>query len=250
MPKGSSALRVVMWIVRVLTALVIFAVIGFLLWRIAISGTPGELKGISVGGELADRYSENRKLTLVYQELSSITRGKTDSGYFSALEPVFIKEADQFQVILRYNNSTVRALAEDYKLPAVPDRREELYDVSLIVVTDLTPENDKDNLTEELNPESVRVDRILPDKTETVKLEKHLYNYRKLVFDGVKLDENVLAVYIDVYYVGDIKYNNDGFDVYKDRPYSTLCVYDFMSQTLERELTGEEKKALESFKDE
>lgn len=248
MPKGNTALKIVAWVVRVLTGVIIFSVAAFLLWRIAISGTPSELAGISPNQTLADAYRENETLTLFYQDQSKITRGKDNSGYFSALDPVFIKEADQFQVVFRYNNSTIRALAEDYKLDKVPDRSEELYDVSLIIVTDRTPENDEDDLLKENTPESMIITRVFPTASETVRLEKNLYNYRKLVFDGVVIDEDTLGVYLDIHYVGDIRYNNEGFDVYRDRSYGALCVYDFLTENLDRALSGSEEKAIREFK--
>lgn len=206
------------------------------------------MKGLSVNQGIAEAYEEKGgKLTLLYHDLPDTTRGKTDSGYFSALNSTFITEADQYQVVFRYNNSTIRATANDYGLTEMPDRDKDLYDVSLIVVTDLTPENKDDNLLKENDPEKMKITRIMPNQAETLRRSENLYNYRKLVFDGVHIDENVIAVYLDVFYVGDIKYNNDGFDVYTDKSYSALCVYDFLSKDLYRNLSNADKKAIESF---
>ena len=128
----------------------------------------------------------------------------------------------------------------------MPSRDDHLYDVSLVLAIDLTPENTDDNLTMTLNPESVLLLRVHPDEDMTLRTKKSLYNYYSYVFDlpeDVNMD-HVLAIYADVYYVGDITYLEEGSDIYTDEPYGTLCIYDHITPTREYELTGADKKAL------
>ena len=69
-----------------------------------------------------------------------------------------------------------------------------------------------------------------------------MYNYRRLTFDGIDMNviENpVLAVYVDVYYVEDIDYTKDS--------YGTLCVYDYATEKDYYELDQDEVKALKEY---
>jgi hypothetical protein len=67
-----------------------------------------------------------------------------------------------------------------------------------------------------------------------------MYNYRRLTFDGVDMtvsDNPVLAVYVDVYYLGDLDYEAES--------YGTICIYDYMAEITYETLTKQEIEALE-----
>jgi hypothetical protein len=203
------------------------------------------MKTLSVNEKVYNAYTQNGETLYMFkQEQNSITRAENNYGYFSITDCKFIPDANQAQVVFRYNNSTIRSLAEDYSLSTVPDRSEELYDVTLLLAIDLTPENKDDNSTNA--PESVRFVRVhASSHTRDTKL---MYNYYQLVFDigesgediNALLDSNLLlAVYADVYYVNDLDYEKD--------PYGTLCLYDYLSENKTIELERADKKALKEF---
>ena len=67
MPKSKKAIKIVLWLFRVLTAIIVFSVIGFLLWRIFIHAyIPNDMKGLSVNQNIAEAYEKNDgELTLL-----------------------------------------------------------------------------------------------------------------------------------------------------------------------------------------
>ena len=151
-------------LVKVLFGLLIFGVCVFLFWRISSSKTPDTLTDISVNDAIYEAYGDSDgELYIFRQEQGTITRGARSPGYFSITHTVFIPEANQIQVVFRYNNSTIRSLVSDYSLDAEPDRSEDLFDVSLFFSVDLTPENTDDNaiITEEGTRTFLRLQLLL-----------------------------------------------------------------------------------------
>lgn len=209
-----KAPKIIGRVTKLLFSLFIFGVCGILIWRVFFSTViPKEVDHLTPNDVLTQAYEANDgSLTLQYQELSTITRAADSYGYFSVESCVFIPEADQVQLVFRYNNSTIRHLKEDYGLSELPQKSEHLYDVSLVLATDLTPEDHGDDL----NEERLSNRRILPSGAP-VREETALYTYYRYVFDGVTLQEDTNSVYVDVYYVEDIRY--------EERPYSTLLIY-------------------------
>jgi hypothetical protein len=156
-------------------------------------------------------------------------------GYFTAADTVFVEEADQVQVLLRYNNSTLRHLMKYYGLTEKPDRTADLYDVTLYVVYDKTPADQTDN--GKTGDANITVERI--PATSVLRAESIMYNYRRLTFDGVDMNDPakpVLAVYVDIYYVGDVDYEKDA--------YGTLCIYDYKAERKPYELSKKEIASL------
>ena len=246
MSRASRALKTTGRIIKLIVALVIGFVIGLLGWRLAQDRTPSNMATLSVNENVFRAYTENgENLTLLTQEQNTITRGTKNAGYFSVTEDVFIPEANQVQLLFRYNNSTVRALAQDYGLAEVPSRDSELYDVTLLLAIDLTPDDPSDNSGNA--PESVRFVRVHASAPPTVETTK-LYNYRRFVFDVGSSGEDIrqlmdsgllLAVYADVYYNQDIRYD--------ENPYGALCLYDYKTETETVKLTKADRKALAAF---
>ncbi len=245
MSRVSRGFRLTGKLIKFLFYTLIFAVIALLLWRVFSSGDPKSMSTLSPNQKLAAAYGEyGDELSLFYQEQRSITSGEKNYGYFSVTDCVFIPEANQIQLVVRYNNSTIRALTEDYSLSETPSRQDELFDVSLTVATDLTPDLTEDNAGND--PASVSMVRVHP--TSVSKDTKNLYNYRRFVFDldtaGLSLSELLdskllLAVYTDIYYNGDI--------CYEEPAYGTLCIYDYLSENLTKNLSSRDRKALSSF---
>lgn len=241
-------------------AFVLFLV-GVLLWRVMASGDPKDFTVLRVNERTAEAYrAHGDALTVCTQGQSTMTNAtyegeagvdhkftnKNNYGYFGVTHSVFLKEAKQVQLVFRYNNSTIKHLKEDYALGELPAREDHLYDVSLVLAVDLTPEDDSDNLSTVLDPEKVALIRVTPDESMTERTTKNLYNFYYYVFDlPEEIDaDHVLSVFVDVYYVGDIVYLEEDFDIYKDEPYGTLCIYDHITPVKPYELTAADKKAL------
>ena len=225
--------------------LIIIAVVAFLLWRIGSSGTPKSMEGIVPDSTLSELYAQSGELNMFKQDQRSITSSEKSYGYFAITDYTIIPDADQIQTAVRYNNSTLQHTAEDFGLDAPPSREQDVYDVTLLIAIDATPENKDDNLGND--PNGVRFVRC---HGKTVASEqKNLYNFRKIVFDlsEAQIDlselieqELLLAIYADFYYVGALDYSAE--------PYGTLCLYDFKSENVALKLSRKDKEALEQFK--
>ncbi|MBQ2999680.1 MAG: hypothetical protein IJD64_04395 [Clostridia bacterium] len=245
MSRASRGFRIFGKTLKILFFMLIFSVIFFLFWRIFSSDNPKSMEQLSINDKLAAAYEQDgNDLDMFNQNLDMITRADHNYGYFAVTDSVFIPAANQIQITFRYNNSTITHLVEDKGLDETPSRDDDLFDVTLLLATDLTPENTEDNLGND--PASVKMTRVHASSVTADK--KNVYNYRRLVFDldevGVSLEElledgELLAVYTDVYYVGDVNY---------DEPtYGTLCIYDHLAKTYDVELSGADKRALRKY---
>lgn len=219
-----------------LVGLAILIMVLFLLWRVYFSdNVPREMEGLVPNEALAAAYATHGEgLVLQTQEQATVTKGEKNYGYFAVPEFVYIPEAAQMQVLFRYNNSTLKATAEDFSLPERPTRGTEVYDVSLAVVKDLTPDDLTDNKD---GSEAIGKERVLP--TSHAVTTTSLYTYFIYTFDNVTITEDVLVVYFDVYYGAAVDYGAT--------PYGTLRLYHRDSVWVERELTGKEQEALDNY---
>ena len=206
--------RIFSWVVKSITAIFVLFLIGILIWRVFFSANiPKEIDTMTPNAGLTEAYEANGgSLTFRYQELSTISKAADSYGYFSVESCVFIPEADQVQLVFRYNNSTIRHLQEDYDLAELPDKSLHLYDVSLLIANDPTPNNHDDDY----EGDNLETRRILPTG-EPMRAETALYTFYRYVFDGVSVEDVTNSIYLDVYYVDDIRYD--------ERPYSTLLLY-------------------------
>ncbi|MBQ7321127.1 MAG: hypothetical protein IJW99_03440 [Clostridia bacterium] len=224
--------KVILWLIRFLFFTLVACIVVFLGWRMVTHNSdPKEMKVLIADKALADAFETyGEDLELFTQEQGTYTRAERNNGYFFIRQAMFIPQAEQVQILFRYNNSTIKALTEDYGLTSLPDRGEHLYDLSIVVKKDLTPD-----IKEDYNEEGCyTLERYHPDLE--ISGERALYNYRKAVFNGIAVDETTLAVFVDIYYVGDIQY--------EEPAYGTLCIWDFESYDLPRKLTGDDIAAL------
>ena len=269
-------MRVIGLILKGLGLLLSLSIVGFFVWRTVDRNTvPGAVKTITPNEKLCEAYEENDgKLTLFYQDQTDYSREEKNYGYFANAGAVFIDEAEQLQFILRYNNSTLKYTAEDYSYYTVTDadgnvktfknktdalkaakdiypndpekhieyfkptleREDNVYDVTVTIMYDLTPDVDTDN--DGKNKDAVKYVRFQPTG-EAITHQKTLYNYRKFIFDGIKVDDTVLAVMIDIYYVDDVNYEKDS--------YATLLLYFYENKNIEYDLSRADKNAIEGF---
>ena len=244
MSRVSRGFRITGNLLKACAWCAVAGVIAILLWRIFSSGTPNELKAITPNAPLAEAYEENDgKLYMFKQDHKSLTMAERNYGYFGISDYYIIPEANQIQLVFRYNNSTIRALAEDESLAEVPAKDAELFDVSLVLQTDLTPENKDDNGG---NVEgAVAFKRFHPVSSD--RKITGLYNYFRYVFifddehdiEALIGSGELLAVYADVYY-------NEKID-YDQLSYGTLFLYDYKTDIIEERLTLRDKNAIKEF---
>ena len=223
--------RIAGFVLKSLVTLLIFAVNALIIWRVAFSARiPDSVGTLHVNDALREAYEQtDGNLTAQYQNQLSQTYGEDNAGYFGVPEYFFLPEANQVQVVFRYNNSTLKHLAEDYGLAEVPAKSGEYFDVTLLKVTDLTPKDESDSEVESLRiaPSHVTRDTTL------------LYTYYRFVFDGVEIDESAVChVYLDVYYLEDLDYG--------EKPYGALLLYDQLHEWLPFDLSRADKQALKN----
>lgn len=225
--------RVVKWSVSLLLCLIC----GILIWRMCSSGDPENVKYLMGNEALYEAYEKHGDdLVLQYQMQQTITTTERNRGYFSVTQYVFIPEAKQVQLVFRYNNSTLKHLAEDKGLDAVPDKSEELFDVTLVTTTDLTPDNREDNA----NTDVLTMERYYP--SAATREETSLYTYYRFVFENIETTPDMLFVDVDIYYEGDLNY--------EEPAYGTLRLYDDESPWVTYKLSRTERKMLERREDE
>lgn len=245
MSRVTRAFRITGKLIKFLIGVLIFTVIALIIWRVVSSNNPKDMKRLIPNEKLISAYEEKGDdLRIFKQDQRSVTSGTHNYGYFAVTDYAFIPDANQIQLLFRYNNSTITATAEDYGLEETPARSDNIYDVTLLFAIDITPENKDDNL--ETDEDSVRFVRVHASDCESG--EKKLYNFRRFVFDletaeldlNYLLDEELLiAVYTDVYYIGDLDY--------EETPYGTLCLYDYLEKNIE---IKPKKTLFERFSDE
>ncbi len=222
MVKGSKIFKIS---VKVLFYLFVIIVNAIMLWRILFSGDPAKIQRLTVNDGLREAYADGQ-LHLETQEQRTLTA----NGLFAVRECIFIPEASQIQIVVRYNNSTLRRLAQDYGLESLPDKTEELFDVSIVKTMDKTPMD----ITDNTDPEMLDEERYYPSG-DPEEAYKRLYSYRRYVFENITRDDAV-GMFVDVYYKGDTDYEKD--------PYGALCIYEDGAPMEEVKLSGADKKEL------
>lgn len=178
-------------------------VFGLLFWRIFSSGDTKLAKSFLWNESAIASYKENA------DEFSAFYYKRPDNytklGEFQASNVYFVPSTGQFQITVRYNNSTLKKLAEDYSLDEIPSGEVFVFTLS-------------DNLGNVYTSYEYASD------------SKKLYNYRRVVFDNVDMNakktveedgkqvEKVFEeLYINVYYIEDVLYST---------PYGKMTVYD------------------------
>ena len=227
-----------------LCALVVFAICVFMIWRVSSTGTPKELDHLSPNEKLSKAYSEQGESLYAFkQNQDIITRADYNSGYFSIPDYTFIPDANQLQLVFRYNNSTLASVATDKGLSEALDRNGDYFDVSVVLYVDLTPDNAEDNgNTDSENVKKIRCKGHVDGEAKTT-----LYNFYRYTFYFDESEEPIdikelmesgelIAIHAQFYYNEDLNYD--------ERPYGALLLYDPSAKNSQVELTSADKKAL------
>ena len=212
-----SAVKIVGNVIKTILYSIIALIVAFFVWRIWFStNIPNNVEQLVVTDSLIDAYNKSGgELYGFDQDQYTITRAKENYGYFSIEDFVIIPEARQVQIIFRYNNNTIEKIAEKYNLGEITDRSTELFEVTLVKTEDMTPDISTDNYDES------KLIKTRYHASQVIEAQTMLYNYRRIVFENVDIDENTFGLFADIYYVGAI--NN-----YEEKAEGTLCLYDYL----------------------
>ena len=212
-----SAVKIVGNVIKALLYSIVALIVIFFVWRIWFStNIPDNVEQLVVTDSLIDAYKKSGgELYGFDQDQYTITRAKENYGYFSIEDFVIIPEARQVQIIFRYNNNTIKKIAEKYNLGEITDRSTELFEVTLVKTEDMTPDISTDNYDES------KLIKTRYHASQVIEAQTMLYNYRRIVFENVDIDENTFGLFADIYYVGAI--NN-----YEQKAEGTLCLYDYL----------------------
>ena len=224
-------------VLKIIFSVIVYSIIAFLVLRVCTDGNePADVESIIVTKDLAEIYQKSGKLDCIYQKYDEYTMGEKNYGYFGVTDTVIFPEADQIQIVFRYNNSTLEHLPEDYPelCPQVPSRDTVLYGVSLVKVIDTTPDTEEDN-----EAEGVLIkERYFPESDLTTSDKTTLHNYFRYVFKNVDVSDAV-EIYIDIYYIEATDYD--------ESPYGSIRIYVNDRYNHVYSLSLKEKRALDKF---
>lgn len=121
----------------------------------------------------------------------------TDDGRFWISDVVYLPQAKQLQLTVKYNDSTLKylkqALANQTSDPNSTDTAAVLSADDIILPDEPFDYSVLDNSGTRYHEYTAAADRV------------QNYNYRRLVFENIVIPENA-AFYIDMYYVGAVDY--------------------------------------------
>ena len=223
-------------------ALIVF-INAFLLWRVLFStNEPSAIKTIAGNSDLAAALAEyGPDGFALYQaeqdnigtdedwhdqfELAEGEIKKNEFAQFFLTDVVFFPKANQTQVIMRYNKSILEHLAKDFELSEIPGKKEDLFDVSLVVYYK--------NADGEAKKQRIR-------SQETALETTSLYTFRQFVFESIPEFSSITKMQVEIYYKGDVDYNA--------KPYSVIEIYDKLLEMQDYPLDSKDIAAIEGAK--
>lgn len=226
-PKSSYTLWILGHVVRLLFVLLIIGITAVLLWRVVFSQNPPDgFDEITGNDTLRAALDAHGSITVLEQpDQVKYTEGEDNYAYFNLEYCYFFKEADQVQLVLFYNNSTLEHLAEDRGLASVPARGEEVFSLELSQYVEVTPE---DFVKASKNDILTEAKTFTPSKCEVT--TNSLYTFFRYTFDGVEIDEDTVVIYLDMCYEGE--------------SYGKLRLFHRESETLTRALSENEREII------
>ncbi|MBQ8718882.1 MAG: hypothetical protein IJY66_06420 [Clostridia bacterium] len=224
--------KVIKWFFVSLAALVFVVMI----WRInTMESVPANMKALTMNDRLYAAYLQSGEdLRMITQsKLDPVSTNEEAYGYFWIADSVIIPDAQQLQLVVRYNNSTLEHLADDFKLTDIPSRDDEVIAVRLRVITDATPGDPTDN-----DDEAAWTSHILEPTGMPRVGKKDVYNYRRYVFDDVSMTDDLIGLAVDFYYVGATD---------AEAPIASLFAYYGEAENETVKLTKDDANALKEF---
>lgn len=224
---------------------IIIGINGFLIFRMLSAGDPTIMETMMVNDRTAALWQEQgEEMTVLTQKQYLLS----EDGRFAQSNLRWLPDIKQLQITVRYNNSTVRGLVEDFLMPETkeegeevvipepPDDDEDLFDITLVKVVKLTEEEqeaqdkdtlEKDALGDEEDSAPLRQE-VRYTYSASMPAEKLMYNYRRLIFDDIDLSD-ADALYLEFYY-------RDAVD-YAAEPYTELLIWHSATPDRPYELT-------------
>ena len=200
----------------------------------SMNNMPDGISEMLVDDALYDAYKkQDGKLEMFTQNYDIFTRADYNYSYFAVPEAVFIPEAEQLQIIFRYNDSTIQHLATDYSLPELPSKESELFKVSIVKIVDLTPDDTSDNK----DMSKFESQRFFPSEVVYERTSRH--TYARMIFNGISADD-AYEILADIHYV-------EALD-YEQASYGAVLVYHCEKTRLEVKPDKALLEKLESYK--
>ena len=224
---------------------IIVLINAFLLWRMFFStNEPNAIKSIAGNDALASAYDayladtdpDKKPFALYQAEKDNIStdeawhkafpdgdpRKQTNEfAQFFLTDVVFFPTANQTQIVLRYNKSTLEHLAKDFYLDEVPDKSEEVFEVTLAVAYKPDVES------------SVRQMHI--KATPCADGTTALYSFRQYSFEDLPEFESITDMNVVIYYKGDAD----------NKIYASIDIYDPALSVSEYQLDKKDLAAIE-----
>ena len=206
-----------------------FFVIAILLWRIFSGEAPQNMQELLFTDTTVQSLNNSPDTFEVYHYKHK--DNLTSDGKFAASHIYYIPSENQVQVTVRYNNSTIKMLLEDYSLSDEPE-----FEPFVFTLTD----GMGNTYTE----------------YKYISGTKNMYNYRRLVFDGIDLNSLIVEepafnatedevnefkeITKDKYLILNIYYKDD---VLLSDPYGKLPVFDYSYYKENLDISKYTKKA-------
>ena len=189
----------------------IIAVFVLFFYRVSMMKDPKEMLDIMPSEAAKNVYAQNGDLEVKTQEMVNGTI--TTDGKFYTTGLMILPETNELIITIRYLDSTIDKLAEEYSLDSLDPKLEHL-EFSLVSASD-----------KEL--------RLYP--TETVKMRNWRYTYYRMRFEGVDISKyEDLA--IAAYYLDDIDYSK--------QPFGSAFAYHRDWALIDFDLTSRDEKLL------
>ena len=223
-------------------AIIIF-INAFLLWRVLFStNEPSAIKTVAgnpalaaaweqFGGDGFARYQagqDNIATDEDWHDQFELAEGeikKNEFAQFFLTDVIFFPRANQTQVVLRYNKSLLPHLAEDFGLEEVPGKKDDLFDITLVVY--YTKDDD--------GTKKMRFDANLTEMDTT-----SLYTFRQYYFESLPEFSSINRMQVEIYYKGDVDYNA--------KPYAIIEIYDKLLELQNYPLDAKDIAAIEGAK--
>lgn len=223
-------------------AIIVF-INGFLLWRVFFStNEPSAIKTVAGNPALAAAWEQygpegfaryqaeqdNIATDEDWHDQFELAEGevkKNEFAQFFLTDVVFFPKANQTQIVMRYNKSLLPHLAKDFGLDEVPGKKDDLFDVTLVVYY-----KNADGDTKKTRLEAI------PTETETTSL----YTFRQYYFESMPDFSGITKMQVEIYYKGDVDY--------AAKPYSVVEIYDKLLELQDYPLDSKDIAAIESAK--
>jgi hypothetical protein len=184
-PKGKNP---VIFILKLLVALVCFSVVGIIAFRMVIFNYyPESMKSVYFTPALKEYYNATEgEIGAVTQDLRA-PYDDADKGRFFCDNLIVIEKIGELQVSVRFNNSAMETIYKDYGVKLDP-KNEKNFTFRIA----------RDPITDEKGAEPV----VIGELTYVGFDEYMMYNYYKLVFDGIEFsngtDEKIEWIRLEI----------------------------------------------------